>query len=168
MMLLRKGNYIVVKCALLLYSGITKKGACDLPSPVSVLLREEIRLLKPFIGRMSIPRARALQERWDRATEACAGLLAEARRNPRASAGARAFAEAVAATIPMGRMATPDDVASACLLLGSPGAAYITGTELVVDGGGEIPARYLAAGIGSTSSSDGRGEQPGTLRDQAP
>jgi monoterpene epsilon-lactone hydrolase len=33
-----------------------------LPSPVSVLVREEIRLLKPFIGRMSIPRARALQE----------------------------------------------------------------------------------------------------------
>lgn len=33
-----------------------------MPSPVSVLLREEIRLLKPFIGRMSIPRARALQD----------------------------------------------------------------------------------------------------------
>ncbi|NLT96829.1 MAG: alpha/beta hydrolase [Christensenellaceae bacterium] len=33
-----------------------------MPSPVSVLLREEIRLLKPFIGRMSISRARALQD----------------------------------------------------------------------------------------------------------
>jgi acetyl esterase/lipase len=33
-----------------------------MPSPLSVILREEIRLLKPFIGRMSIPRARALQE----------------------------------------------------------------------------------------------------------
>lgn len=33
-----------------------------MPSPVSVLIREEIRLLKPFIGRMNIPRARALQE----------------------------------------------------------------------------------------------------------
>ena len=32
-----------------------------MPSPLSVLMREEIRLLKPFIGRMSIPRARALQ-----------------------------------------------------------------------------------------------------------
>lgn len=82
--------------------------------------------------------------------------------------GDRAGLDAVAATIPMGRMATPDDVASACLLLGSPGAAYITGTELVVDGGGEIPARYLAAGIGPASSSDGRGEQPSTLRDKAP
>lgn len=33
-----------------------------MPSPVSVLVREEIRLLKPFIGRMSIPRARAFQD----------------------------------------------------------------------------------------------------------
>lgn len=33
-----------------------------MPSPVSVIVREEIRLLKPFIGRMSIPRARAFQD----------------------------------------------------------------------------------------------------------
>ncbi len=33
-----------------------------MPSPLSVLVREEIRLLKPFIGRMSIPRARAFQD----------------------------------------------------------------------------------------------------------
>jgi enoyl-[acyl-carrier-protein] reductase (NADH) len=38
-------------------------------------------------------------------------------------------------------MATPDDVASACLLLASPLAGYVSGTELRVDGGGEIPAR---------------------------
>ena len=33
-----------------------------MPSPVSVIVREEIRLLKPFIGRMSISRARAFQD----------------------------------------------------------------------------------------------------------
>jgi len=51
----------------------------------------------------------------------------------------------VAATIPMGRLAEPADVASACLFLASPLAAYVTGADLAVHGGGEIPARYLAA-----------------------
>jgi NAD(P)-dependent dehydrogenase (short-subunit alcohol dehydrogenase family) len=52
---------------------------------------------------------------------------------------------AVARTIPMGRMASPSDVASACLFLASPLAAYVTGADLEVHGGGEIPARFLAA-----------------------
>jgi NAD(P)-dependent dehydrogenase (short-subunit alcohol dehydrogenase family) len=45
---------------------------------------------------------------------------------------------AVGATIPMGRMATPADVADACLYLAS--AAYVTGSTLTVHGGGERPA----------------------------
>lgn len=53
--------------------------------------------------------------------------------------------QAVAATIPLRRMAVPADVAAACLLLSSPLAAYVNGAELLVDGGGEIPARFLAA-----------------------
>jgi NAD(P)-dependent dehydrogenase (short-subunit alcohol dehydrogenase family) len=52
---------------------------------------------------------------------------------------------AVARVIPMGRMATPADVAAACLFLASPLAAYLTGADIPVHGGGEIPARYLAA-----------------------
>jgi NAD(P)-dependent dehydrogenase (short-subunit alcohol dehydrogenase family) len=52
---------------------------------------------------------------------------------------------AVAGVIPMGRMATAADVANACLFLASPAAAYLTGADLPVHGGGEIPARYLAA-----------------------
>jgi NAD(P)-dependent dehydrogenase (short-subunit alcohol dehydrogenase family) len=52
---------------------------------------------------------------------------------------------AVAAVIPMQRMAEPADVVSACLFLASPLAAYVTGADLPVHGGGEIPARYLAA-----------------------
>jgi NAD(P)-dependent dehydrogenase (short-subunit alcohol dehydrogenase family) len=52
---------------------------------------------------------------------------------------------AVAQAIPMGRLAVPADVASACLYLASPLAAYITGADLAVHGGGEVPARFLAA-----------------------
>ncbi|HXZ64908.1 MAG TPA: SDR family oxidoreductase [Streptosporangiaceae bacterium] len=52
---------------------------------------------------------------------------------------------AVATAIPMGRMAVPADIAAACLFLASPLAAYVTGADLAVHGGGEIPARFLAA-----------------------
>lgn len=53
--------------------------------------------------------------------------------------------EQVARIIPMGRMAAPADIAQACLYLASPQAAYLTGADLPVHGGGEIPSRYLAA-----------------------
>lgn len=36
---------------------------------------------------------------------------------------------------PLGRMGEPDDVADACLFLASPGARWITGQNLVLDGG---------------------------------
>jgi len=50
--------------------------------------------------------------------------------------------EAVARTVPMGRPATPEEVADACLLLASPLAAYVSGAALTVHGGGEWPG-YL-------------------------
>lgn len=37
--------------------------------------------------------------------------------------------------VPLGRLGKPDDVADACLFLASPGARWITGANLVVDGG---------------------------------
>lgn len=49
----------------------------------------------------------------------------------------------IAGLIPARRMATPEDIAGACLLLASPDAAYVNGAELVVDGGGEPPARWV-------------------------
>jgi NAD(P)-dependent dehydrogenase (short-subunit alcohol dehydrogenase family) len=58
--------------------------------------------------------------------------------------GDSAGVAAVGATIPAGRMATPADVAQACLYLTSPAASYITGSTLTVHGGGERPA-FLAA-----------------------
>jgi NAD(P)-dependent dehydrogenase (short-subunit alcohol dehydrogenase family) len=62
--------------------------------------------------------------------------------------GDEAALDAVAATVPLARMATPDDVADACLLLASPLAGYISGANLVVDGGGQRPAFADAIGRG--------------------
>jgi len=42
---------------------------------------------------------------------------------------------AVASSVPLGRIGTPQDIANACLFLLSDQASYITGTEIVVDGG---------------------------------
>ena len=58
--------------------------------------------------------------------------------------GDAAAMAAVGATVPMGRMAIPGDVADACLFLASPLASYVTGAALLLHGGGERPA-YLAA-----------------------
>jgi NAD(P)-dependent dehydrogenase (short-subunit alcohol dehydrogenase family) len=52
---------------------------------------------------------------------------------------------AVGATVPLGRMAEPSDVADACLMMASPLARYVTGEQLVVHGGGEMPAYRDAA-----------------------
>ena len=51
---------------------------------------------------------------------------------------------AVAATIPLQRMGEPADIAAACLFLASPAASWISGANLVVDGGGEAPP-FLSA-----------------------
>lgn len=58
--------------------------------------------------------------------------------------GDEAALDAISKTIPAGRLATPDDVASACLFFASPMAAYASGTNFRLEGGGERPA-YLGA-----------------------
>jgi len=49
-----------------------------------------------------------------------------------------AWVEAARASIPLGRLGTPRDVVNAALFLASDEADYITGTELVVDGGSMV------------------------------
>jgi NAD(P)-dependent dehydrogenase (short-subunit alcohol dehydrogenase family) len=58
--------------------------------------------------------------------------------------GAEAGLSAAAATVPLARLATPHDVGDACLFLASPLASYMSGANLVLDGGGEPPP-FLAA-----------------------
>jgi len=65
--------------------------------------------------------------------------------------GDEAGLAAVGATIPLGRLAEPADIGDACLLLASPLARYITGSNLVVHGGGEIPA-FLGASTGDVAA----------------
>jgi NAD(P)-dependent dehydrogenase (short-subunit alcohol dehydrogenase family) len=58
--------------------------------------------------------------------------------------GAEAMA-AAAAAVPSGRMATPQDVAQACLFLASPRASQVSGASLLVHGGGERPSFLTGA-----------------------
>ena len=52
---------------------------------------------------------------------------------------------AVGATVPLGRIAEPREIGDACVFLASPLAAYVSGTTLLVHGGGERPAFLSAA-----------------------
>jgi NAD(P)-dependent dehydrogenase (short-subunit alcohol dehydrogenase family) len=47
----------------------------------------------------------------------------------------KAMAEAVESQVPLQRFGEPDEVARAALFLAGPDSAFVTGTELVVDGG---------------------------------
>ena len=64
--------------------------------------------------------------------------------------GDEAGIRAVGETVPLGRMAQPDDVADVCLFLASPLARYVTGAQVLVHGGGELP-RYMEAAKGTTT-----------------
>lgn len=61
-------------------------------------------------------------------------------------------ASAVRATVPLGRLATGDDVAGPCLFLASALAAHVSGANLVVHGGGEPPAYLVASRLVAPSS----------------
>lgn len=52
---------------------------------------------------------------------------------------------AVAATVPLGRLGVPEDVADACLYLASPMSRYVSGAVVLLHGGGEKPAFLEAA-----------------------
>ena len=52
---------------------------------------------------------------------------------------------AVGRTVPLGRLAQPEEVGAAVVFLASPRAAYISGASLLLHGGGERPAFLDAA-----------------------
>jgi len=54
--------------------------------------------------------------------------------------GDEAGVRRVGATVPLGRMAEPEDVGNACAFLASPLASYVSGATLLLHGGGERPA----------------------------
>jgi len=54
--------------------------------------------------------------------------------------GDDASIQAVEATVPLGRLANPEDIGDTCLYLASPLASYVTGSAITVHGGGEKPA----------------------------
>ncbi|WP_218159768.1 SDR family oxidoreductase [Lentzea albida] len=64
--------------------------------------------------------------------------------------GSEAGIEAVARTVPLGRLASPDEVGACAVFLASPLASYVSGATLVVHGGGEAPA-FLTAADGGTA-----------------
>ncbi len=61
--------------------------------------------------------------------------------------GDEAGIAAVSATVPLQRMAEPGEIGEACVWLASPAAAYASGTNLVLHGGGERPAFLAAASV---------------------
>lgn len=65
--------------------------------------------------------------------------------------GDEAGIERVAKTVPLGKMAAPADIANVACFLASPLAGYVSGADLVVDGGGQWPAFLVAAQAGSTN-----------------
>jgi 3-oxoacyl-[acyl-carrier protein] reductase len=60
-------------------------------------------------------------------------------RTPMTSSMSEPAQEKILSTIPMGRMGTPEDIASGALFLASEGARYITGQTLHINGGLTMP-----------------------------
>lgn len=54
--------------------------------------------------------------------------------------GVEGLADFIQAAVPMGRIATPEEVADVIIFLCSPRSSYMTGCGLVVDGGATLTA----------------------------
>jgi 3-oxoacyl-[acyl-carrier protein] reductase len=56
-----------------------------------------------------------------------------------------AYIDKMAASIPLGRLGSVDDIAAATLFFASEGAAFVTGQTLVIDGGQTLPENLLGS-----------------------
>lgn len=63
--------------------------------------------------------------------------------------GGEAGISAIEATIPLGRLARPEEIGSVALFLASPLASYVSGATIAAHGGGEPPP-FLAAAAAAT------------------
>lgn len=90
-------------------------------------------------GIMSLTRVLAIEyaRRGVRVNAICPGVIDTDmnRRNLSLAADARHVEEGWRAATPMGRMGTPDEVASTVLYLASPQSSFTTGVGLLIDGG---------------------------------
>ncbi|SMH37759.1 SDR family oxidoreductase [Azospirillum agricola] len=83
---------------------------------------------------------RSLAQEWGPAVRVNAivvGLIET--ENAEETYGSAIARDAIASSLPLRRMGRGDDVAAAALYLASPLAAYVSGAQLNVDGGGERP-----------------------------
>jgi NAD(P)-dependent dehydrogenase (short-subunit alcohol dehydrogenase family) len=58
----------------------------------------------------------------------------------RTESSASHYSESAGRTVPLGRLAEPDEIGSCAVFLASPLASYVSGATLLVHGGGEAPA----------------------------
>ena len=53
----------------------------------------------------------------------------------------KTFGDSIKASVPLGRIGTPQDVAGACLFLSSRAGAFVNGATITLDGGSAVSAR---------------------------
>jgi NAD(P)-dependent dehydrogenase (short-subunit alcohol dehydrogenase family) len=66
--------------------------------------------------------------------------------------GSDAAVESVGKTVPLGRLAEPEEIGACAAFLASPLASYVSGATLQVHGGGEVPAFQAAADVNREGS----------------
>ncbi|MET9678612.1 SDR family oxidoreductase [Streptomyces sp. NPDC006482] len=78
--------------------------------------------------------------------------------------GDEAGLAAVGRTVPLGRLAAPDEIGEAAVFLASDRAAYVSGASLLVHGGGERPA-FLDAATANHSTAENQTAGNPTAKD---
>ncbi|GLY65440.1 SDR family oxidoreductase [Amycolatopsis taiwanensis] len=61
--------------------------------------------------------------------------------------GSEAAVAAVGKTVPLGRLAEPEEIGECVAFLASPRASYVSGAALLAHGGGEVPAFHSATDV---------------------